>query len=57
MPLGVRISYVLGLGFLRLRVRNSYVWKLVFLCSGVSFQTFGGQAFLRLVVGFFSFWG
>ena len=30
-----------GLDFFRLKVRNYYVWGLVFLCLGVSFLTFG----------------
>ena len=45
--MGVRHSSVWGLVFLRLKVRNSYVWKLRILTFGVSNSYVWGLVFLR----------
>ena len=42
LRLGVKDSYVWGLVFLRLGVKDSYVWGLVCLRLVVSLLTFGG---------------
>ena len=41
--MGVRDSYVWKLVFLRLRVSNPYFWGLIFLRFGACALTFGGE--------------